>query len=342
LYDSIIQQNKQQKNKGLNKGMLRNYPTIIEILLLDQTTKQNIFWATNNYQSLGKYYSFSSPILSELLLMKNKRVILPRIKKNKTLKQIRLREMAEVFTPSWICNAQNNLIDSAWFGRKKTFNTEITRKDGSHTWKTNKEKIRFSKDKTWEKYVEDTRLEVSCGEAPYITSRYDTTTGEFIPIVDRVGLLDRKIRVINENCENPKEWLKFIQTAYENIYAFEWQGDSLFLAREAMLLAFVDNYVYKFSKNPSIKKIETIANIISWNVWQMDGIKGVIPNSCCEKNSEQLQFFGEEKKLPCPGCASDNLFEHTGIYCLINDWSLNDEQTGKKGKKIKFINLLNR
>ena len=32
-----------------------------------------------------------------------------------------------MFTPSWVCNAQNNLIDDAWFGRKGVFNEEITK-----------------------------------------------------------------------------------------------------------------------------------------------------------------------------------------------------------------------
>jgi hypothetical protein len=30
-----------------------------------------------------------------------------------------------------------------------------------------------------------------------------------------------------------EEWLKASQIAYKNTYAFEWQGDSLLLAREA-------------------------------------------------------------------------------------------------------------
>ena len=43
----------------------------------------------------------------------------------------------------------------------------------------------------------DNRMEITCGEAPYLVSRYDTTTGEPIPIGRRIGLLDRKLCVIN-------------------------------------------------------------------------------------------------------------------------------------------------
>lgn len=32
--------------------------------------------------------------------------------------------MAEVFTPSWVCNKQNNLVDEKWFGYANPFNIE--------------------------------------------------------------------------------------------------------------------------------------------------------------------------------------------------------------------------
>lgn len=78
-------------------------------------------------------------------------------------------------------------------------------------------------------------MEITCGEGPYLVSRYDTTTGDFIPVEERIGLLDRKLRVISENTETSGEWLEMAQKAYKNIYAFEWQGDNLLLAREALL-----------------------------------------------------------------------------------------------------------
>jgi hypothetical protein len=250
--------------------------------------------------------------------------------------------MAEVFTPLWICNAQNNLIDDAWFGRKNVFNTEIINSDGVHTWKPNPVKITFPDNKTWKDYVRDTRLEITCGEAPYITSRYDTTTGEYIPVENRIGLLDRKLRVVSENVENTSEWLDAAQTAYKNTYAFEWQGDSLLLAREAMLYTFLDNYIQKFRKPPQLRSIRYIAYIISWNVWQMDGLKGVVPNSCSTIIATETDLFGEtaSKEIPCKGCMNDNIRQHNGIYCLIKDWGAKDTATNKKGKKIRFIDLI--
>lgn len=326
----------------LENDIRDKYPEVLEILLRDHTTQKNIFWATDNYRNLGEGYEYSSPILPELITGEHGNVIMPRVKKDKDLQQTRVRDMAEVFTPSWICNAQNNMIDDAWFGKKKVFNAEITKAKGSHSWRINSGKIMFPEGKTWKQYIRDTRLEIACGEAPYITSRYDTTTGKYIPVESRIGLLDRKLRVVNENVETSGDWLGAVQTAYKNTYAFEWQGDSLLLAREAMLYTFIDNYTKKFGKQPLLKSIKYIAYIISWNVWQMDGMKCVVPDSCGDKINKETNLFGEKETtiVPCEGCKNDDIRKHNGIYCFIKDWSNQDSETGKKGRRIKFIDLI--
>ena len=254
---------------------------------------------------------------------------------------MRSHEMAEVFTPSWICNAQNNLIDEAWFGRKDVFNKEITVADGTNTWQVNEEKITFPEGKTWKDYVRENRMEITCGEAPYLVSRYDTTTGEFIPVERRIGLLDRKLRIISENATTSGEWLKAVQDAYKSIYAYEWQGDNLLLARESLLFSFIEYYRNKFGKNPLLKSVNYIAYIISWNVWQMDGLKGVIPNSCGERREVVADLFGtNEVVTQCEGCLKDDIRRHNGVYCQIKDWHATDKATGKKGKRIRFIDLI--
>lgn len=328
----------------LENEILEQYPDVLNILLRDHTTQHNIFWATENYKHLGSAYSFHSQILPELITGENGNIIMPRIHKDKILQQSRSKEMAEVFTPSWICNAQNNLIDNAWFGRNDVFNSEISLDNGGYTWEVNEDKINFPKGKSWKDYIRDTRLEMACGEAPYITSRYDSTTGEFIPIEKRIGILDRKLRVINENVETTGEWLKAVQSAYKNTYAFEWQGDSLLLAREAMLVTFIENYIAKFGKEPLLKSLDFIAYIISWNVWQMDGLKGVIPNSCGSVTVTEVDLFGNIKTENsfCKGCMDNNILTHNGTKCMIKDWSAKDLKTGNKGKKITFISLLNK
>ena len=103
--------------------LIENYPQVLETLLFDHTTQKNIFWASGNYEHLGELYSYHSQILPGLFTGDYGSIIMPRVHKDKILQVSRSKDMAEVFTPAWICNAQNNLIDNAWFGREGVFNT---------------------------------------------------------------------------------------------------------------------------------------------------------------------------------------------------------------------------
>ena len=312
---------------------------VLDALLRDHTTGENIFWATSDYECLGEGYGYKKPILPELVTGENNKVVMPRVLKSKEQQTSRAKDMAEVFTPSWVCNAQNNLVDEAWFGRKDVFNT--TSDDGK-AWEATADPITFPEGKTWKDYVRATRMEITCGEAPYLVSRYDTTTGEPIPLQQRIGMLDRKLRVVSENTTTSGEWLEMTQEAYKNIYGFEWQGDNLLLAREALLTSFIEYYQAKFGKAPLQKSILYIAYIISWNIWQMDGLKGVVPDSC--KNGEiviEHDLFGDtEKKVYCQGCQQDTIKGHNGIYCLIRDWGNKDPKTGESNRKIRYIDLI--
>lgn len=101
----------------------------------------------------------------------------------------RTKSKAEVFTPSWVVCYMNNKCDDDWFGRENVFNTL----NGEH-WEPTKEPVYFEKERDWQRYVDSRRLEITCGEAPYLVSRYDAATGEELPIESRIGILDRKLR----------------------------------------------------------------------------------------------------------------------------------------------------
>lgn len=289
--------------------VLKQYPEVLEMLLKDHTTQQNIYWATDSYADRGKGYQFKDAITIDRITGDNGMIIRPRSVKSKDEQTKRSKDMAEVFTPSWVCNAQNNLIDDTWFGKQGVFNSESP----DHTWKAISGKIEYPEGKTWKDYVRDTRLEITCGEAPYLVSRYDTVSGMPIELTERIGLLDRKLRVVSENTETTGEFLDWCQEAYKNTYGYEWQGDNLLLAREALLFTFLDYYKAKFGEDPLLKSIQYIAYIISWNVWQMDGLKFCPP--------------GEE---PCEG----DLFNPSNL-CLIRDW-----RKPRDKQKIYFKSLL--
>lgn len=283
---------------------------LFNVLLKDRTTKKNICWATDNYVKHGIEYYPQEPITKKLITGHNAFIIAPRVAKTTEEQVKRTKEKAEVFTPSWLCNEQNNLIDEAWFGKKNIFN-----KQTEQSWITNKDRIVFPPNKTWRKYVDARRLEISCGEAPYLVSRYDTVTGEEIPVVDRIGLLDRKLRVVNENTVSEDDWFEWTKRAFESTYGYEYQGDNLLIARENLLYTFIENMNFKFGYNPSEEQLLLIAKIISWNLWQMDGLTLSAPFSEREKANKQLTIFDyldetdAEEKEPIP--------------CKIYDWRAN-------------------
>lgn len=315
---------------------------LLSALLKDHTTQGNIFWATEDYSERGAGFQFFDQITVESITGENGDVIVPRALKSRRQQQLRSREMAEVFTPSWICNKQNNLVDSSWFGRENVFNTEIDNQDGTHAWQPTFGKIEFPEGKAWQDYVTENRLEITCGEAPYLVSRYDAVTGEGIPVDKRIGLLDRKLRVVSENTERSGEWLAAAKAALRSTYGFEWQGDNLVLARENILFTILDFYRAKFDRELPKQSLPGLAYIISWNIWQMDGLKGVIPCTCGERRIIVADLFGETEVVShCQGCRNGNIREHNGTYSLIVDWPKDAASSQIKHKKpIRFIDLL--
>lgn len=315
---------------------------LLEILLKDHTTHDNIFWATDNYSHLGDGYQFSDPITIEAITGTNGNVIVPRALKTRVQQQQRSREMAEVFTPSWLCNKQNNLVDNAWFGRDNVFNVEIDDQEGAHRWNTTEGKIGFPDGKSWIDYVTEIRLEITCGEAPYLASRYDAVSGNIIPVEERIGLLDRKLRIVSENTEGSGDWLAAAKAALRSVYGYEWQGDNLVLARENLLCTIIDHYKHKFGRKLPKQSLPGLAYIISWNIWQMDGLKGVIPNSCGERRTVTQDLFGETVSVTqCQGCRDGDIKHHNGTYAMVAEWPRNITSSRVNHKTpIRFIDLI--
>lgn len=330
---------------------------VLETLLIDRTmtalnggSAVNIKWAVDDYvkefpDKAG--YGCDEPITLDAISCEGGRdlkVVTPRVRKRKEEQERRTAQKAKVFTPSWICNEQNNLVDEAWFGRKDNlFNKpnpdfkaglDLGADFPQLRWKATcgRHAIPFlhnKKGRTWRDYVKALRLEVSCGEAPYLTSRYDTTTGKWIEPRSRIGFLDRKLRIVTEQCKRkgPEEWLKWAEVALQGCYGFEWQGDNVLLARENMLYAAIEYYcdVFRGREFPPAVALR-FAEIISWNIWQMDGIKFVVPNTCHEVKSETPNLDGtfEIRVKPCEGCDRGDAKKHNGIRCRVMDW-----ETGK-------------
>lgn len=291
----------------------KSYPvsSVLNLLLEDKTTKQNIIFATDSYLEINSHFTYETQITSDLLAGADPLVFQPRITKELSEQAKRTKKRAEVFTPSWICNKMNNYCDEEWFGSKDVFN-----KEEDKSWVVNEDKINFPGEKTWKDYVLNRRLEITCGEAPYIVSRYDASTGEIIvPLNKRIGFLDRKLRAVNENTKNEKEWLEWTIKAFQSVYGYEFQGDNLLIARINLLITFTDYLKDKWDRYATIPELKKIANIICWNFWQMDGLTGNVPFKPQHKLTEQLSIFDEPEQEDDPI-----------IGCRIKDWQTDKSQ----------------
>ena len=285
---------------GFIESFNRRYPThILETLLCDRTTGRNIIWADNEYEALGEGYMSDDEITVEKITGTNSGVIKPRIAKEQERQSQRTKSRAEVFTPSWLCNQMNNDLDEVWFGRRDVFNIEETAEDGTKTWAATAEPIAFPKTKGhgWHVYVEAPRLEITCGEAPFVCSRYDTVTGEELPVRKRVGFLDRKLRVVTEKTKTRKEWARCALNALRATYGFEYQGDNLFIARINVLETFAEHLRERWGSEPEQDELEQAAWIVSWNFWQMNGFTDAVPTNKMGAEVESTLGTFEEPEL---------------------------------------------
>lgn len=243
--------------------LARESSGLLRTLLKDRTTNKSIVWATHSYELLGKGFGAHDRITPSRVTGDYANLIQPRSEKSKYEQKDRTKVRAEVFTPTWLVKKQVDTVDQEY------------------------------QDLDLEAYLQLKWLEITCGEAPYMVSRYDTVTGQALALEERVGFLDRKLQRLSQEVHEEKAWFQGAVTAYQDSYGYEFQGDSLLLARENLFASFIDYYQAKFAQEPSSSQKKTIARIISFNVLQMDGLTYISPYSEHAGDAVQLSLFEE-------------------------------------------------
>ena len=242
---------------------------VLDTLLKDKSTGKNIIWATDPPEELQTVMyepvTDRSQITTQQLGLTHYEVVLPRMMKQTDTQQQRTRKKGEVFSPAWVCNKMNNALDADWFrglGAEESagqFTVELPQ-----GWNTVETPVQFpacgGKTPAWVQYVQSRRLEVTCGEAPFLASRYDAATGEMIPVARRIGILDRKLRVVSENAATEDEWRKYATHAVQSTYGYEYQGDNLLLARVNLLLTYHEKTI-----TLSVGQLTTGVTIPEWS-----------------------------------------------------------------------------
>ena len=257
----------------LEQSIFEKSPELLDLMLVDRTKStakktHNIIWANDNYEHLGKGFEPTSEIMVAMIVGENSKLIQPRALKQKDVQKKRTKQHAEVFTPSWIVK---KMIDGV-----EVESPEMT--------------------KDFDEFIDTTWLEITCGEAPFIANRYEMETGEMIDLPARTGFLDRKLQRINAEVDDKEKWYDNVIRAFKASYGFEWSGDSIILARENLVFTFVDYYAEKWGSEPALSETMEIAEIVSYNIFQMDGLKQIIPLSEKEvvhtEKIEKIDIFG--------------------------------------------------
>lgn len=304
---------------------------LLRLLLQDKTSKKNILWGSDTYAALGPAYAHDSQITPELITGKHCYLIRSRAQKRQDQQSARTKTHAEVFTPMWVCSMMNDAIDDEWFGSSRVFFDE----QGNRT-----DHVVFPKgvkNRTWRDYVTSKRLEITCGEAPYLVSRYDVATGESVDIDRRIGILDRKLRVVDENTADESEWMRWAMRALQSTFGYEFQGDNLLIARLNVLATFEEYLDRRWHREATIAELRKVANIVAWNIWQMDGLTYHIPFD--DSSDDAVDLFEAmgvddawgQKKTP----------DHTP-RCRVYKWTSNRSETlvsaeGKVSMKFDYI-----
>ena len=105
--------------------------------------------------------------------------------------------------------------------------------------------------------------------------------------------------------------------AFQSVYGYEYQGDNLILARINLLMTFVEYLDDRWKRPPTIKELKKVANVIVWNFWQMDGLKGTVPLGVPEEQQEQMSWI--EDLFGAPETADKT---KKTPRCRVYDWRL--------------------
>lgn len=270
---------------------------LLDTLLVDKTTRRHILWGTNAYRERGERYANDCEIFVALVLFNNLGVIKTRARKAFEQQVGRTKLHGEVATPLWVCNKMIDAIDCDWFGMEKL---------PMDAWQQVDTLFQQTK-KSWKKYVDNKRLEIACGEAPYLVQRYDGTNGSMIPVEERTGILDRKLHVVSVYATTQDTWIHWAIRALEATFGYEYQGDNLLIARVNVIKTFIEFYTHRWNEVLDVNVLNQLANKVTWNLWQMDGLTDTIP--CHMDSMEEESLFDEQ-----------NIKINSQPQCRIYDW----------------------
>ncbi len=271
---------------------------VLDVLLKDHSTGKNIVWATSAYVNRGIGYEPESEITPDAISKNNLGVIKTRAEKAAEEQASLTKSFAEVFTPTWVCKYMIDEVESD--------NALIL------------DSMNSIQDKR--KYIRTIALEITCGEAPFITNRYDAVDGVYISFEKRTGILDRKLRVVQEIATSFDTWKKWALEALRSVYGYEYQGDNLLIARFNVLRA-VEEAAEVAGYSLATATLKRFAETISHNFFQMDGLTYCVPFKALDESYYQptlFDFLSAEED-------NEETADRDPVFAKIINWQTSEE-----------------
>lgn len=177
-------------------------------------------------------------------------------------------------------NRKLNTLDAAWFGHEPAFNEE-----SAQGWQTLSEPVAFDDPFHWKKYVTRPVFLFQAGHGQALVFRPFAQGAEPMQYGKRMGILDRRLRIISENTREESEWLRWAESALQSLYGTDVSPLAIFQARLSALVAVREAYAQRFGGQLPVREEKYMVTTLCWNLFQMD------PRTGCS-------FPVEEKPAP--------------------------------------------
>ena len=220
--------------------------SVLETLLTDKSTRRPLVWPS------GPEHPAAWMSRDDLL----------RPDKNAEDPQAEQAEFLE-----W--NRKLNSLDAAWFGHEPAFNTE-----SASGWQTLSEPVAFDDPFHWKKYVIRPVFLFQAGRGQALVFRPFALGAQPMPYEKRMGILDRRLRIISENTREESEWLRWAESALQSLYGTDSSPLSIFQARLSAIMAVREAYAQRFGAQLPVREEKYMVTTLCWNLFQMDPVTG--------------------------------------------------------------------
>ena len=131
-----------------------------------------------------------------------------------------------------------------------------------------------------------------------------------IPVARRIGILDRKLRVVSENVTTEDEWRKYATHAVQSTYGYEYQGDNLFVGAGQPSADLCGASASPLAAQANRRGAASHRQHHQLEPVQMDGLHLSVPGGKPQSEAEQLDLFSMfgtvEEQIPAVSCKVKN------------------------------------